>query len=110
MRQEILATHPANASKRAIETPKVLAAPEPIPSTGKPSQNANTGVPVAQEPPPVHHAPLPATPANIWQFDLVHHRLVFTAAEKGRQDRKSLQCKEFSRVGSWQLATIYPTV
>ena len=76
---------------------KYLPAPEPIPRPKKAPQNANTAIPVAQEPPPVHPSPLPATPANIWQFDPVHHRLVFTASEKGRQDRKSLQCKEFPR-------------
>ena len=62
----------------------------------------------AQVPPGVHPSPLPATPANIWQFDPVHHRLVFTASEKGRQDRKSLQCREFPRsdLGNTQRFTL----
>jgi putative DNA primase/helicase len=38
-----------------------------------------------------------ASTVTIWQFNPVHHRLVFTTAEEGRQNRKSLQCKEFPR-------------
>ncbi len=105
MRQDQVAAEAPTEATEALKTPTT---PEPTPIPKKAPQNANTAIPVAQEPPRVHPSPLPATPANIWQFDPVHHRLVFTASEKGRQDRKSLQCKEFPRsdLGNTQRFTL----
>ena len=68
MRQEILAGHPANTGSGKAEQPDLA----PVPDTA-------------------------ATPPNIWQFDPVYHRLILTESETGRQNRKSLQCREFSR-------------
>lgn len=63
--------------KPAESKPEPGAAPEPVAVTAQGTKGA------------------PA--ANIWQFDPVHHRLVLSEVEVDRQNRKSLQCKEFSR-------------
>jgi putative DNA primase/helicase len=71
--KKILAAHEqeiAAATDVKVTSPEPVAGPEPEPTM---------------------------SPSTIWQLDPVWHRLMITNEEAARQNRKSLQCKEFPR-------------